>query len=99
MPVCKIEGCKHRAKGSSSVHRLIGVSWSDHGICTCCAIELRDMGVISGTFRPSYSCRKKIVVELEQIRMDERMKNKQVEIAEIKIKRKKRFASKNYRMH
>jgi len=99
MPVCKIENCKHRAKGSSTVHRLIGVSWSDHGICTCCAIELVDMGVISGGYRPSYSCKGKIADELKKLQMEDRIKNNPEQIAEIKIKKKKRWASRNMRMH
>lgn len=62
---CKMEGCGHRVFKTSTVTRHVGQSWYDHGICSCCAIEIFP----NGNYRQSWACMKKIKEELALIKL------------------------------
>lgn len=62
--MCRIEGCGHRIKKTASPSRHVGQSWYDHGICSCCAIELFLMRAINGDYRVSQACLRLVKEEL-----------------------------------
>ena len=64
---CRILDCGHRVQKSASPQRHVGQSWYDHGICSCCAIELLQQGMIIGDYRPSQTCLRLIREELQII--------------------------------
>ncbi len=63
--MCKIENCIHRVRRTPTPHRHVGQSWYDHGICSCCAIELLTMRVINGDYNTSQACSRLISEELK----------------------------------
>ncbi len=64
---CRIDGCGHRVKKTASPSRHVGQSWYDHGICSCCAIELFLMRSITGEYGVSQTCLRLVKEELQLI--------------------------------
>lgn len=56
--LCQMVGCNHRTRLSPQSQH-VGQSWTDYGICSCCAMELVKMEVISGAYRFSGMCNKR----------------------------------------
>jgi len=57
--MCRMLGCHHKTRLTASASHHIGQSWYDHGICSCCALELIKMKVITGAYRFSGMCEKR----------------------------------------
>ena len=58
--MCKMEGCNHKTRLSASDTHHIGQSWYDHGICSCCALELVNQKLIEDKgYRFSGMCNKR----------------------------------------
>jgi len=64
---CIIEVCGHGVRKTASPQRNVGQSWYDHGICSCCAIELFQIGAIIGDYHVSQTCLRLIREELQLI--------------------------------
>ncbi len=63
---CRMLGCGHRVQKTAS-SRHVGQSWHDHGICSCCAMELFDMRAVNGDYHESQTCLRLIKEELQLI--------------------------------